>query len=435
MFTPFSIRPAWVLGAEGIGVMRHYPFAVCPAFAADTGMNQFFTDLGRTVLARWKRANFSLTQFPDIARKALTERPPAKHVDVGTLIREFLLNDEQPYQTQSGFGQPELVVFDDPRFYIQILFWLEGTTDIHQHMFSGAFHVLAGSSIHSTFTFEESEAVTAHLRVGQVRMKETQLLMKGSTVPIISGASQIHSLFHLDTPSITVVIRTHSDAGSAPQFTYLPPHLAVDPYYDDALTARRKQLLDVLEQTGDLAYPDLVAKMVRDLDFERGMFILQNCLGHLRRLGKWEKCLQIFSKKHGRLAGFVGSTFDEIVRRDAMVELRKSIVEPEHRFFLALLLNVPTRADILRMVGERFAGNPVDSIVRWVEELTEFTEIGVWVLDANIPMLAGLSEDPSVLFAAFRALVVGASCSALKRADSAVLRDAFLRSSLRALVG
>ena len=116
-------------------------------------MNQFFAELGQTVLARWKKADFSLAAFPALACKALAEKPPAKHVELSALISEFLLYDAQPYQTQSGFGQPELVVFDDPRFYIQILFWLDGTTDIHQHMFSGAFHVMAGSSIHSTFAF------------------------------------------------------------------------------------------------------------------------------------------------------------------------------------------------------------------------------------------------------------------------------------------
>lgn len=365
-------------------------------------MNQFFAELGQKVLARWKKADFSLAAFPAIACKALAEKPPAKHVSLRALISEFLLDDAQPYQTQSGFGQPEIVVFDDPRFYIQLLFWLDGTTDIHQHMFSGAFHVMAGSSIHSTFAFENAESISANLRIGNVRMLETHLLETGSTEPIISGTAQIHSLFHLDTPSVTVVVRTHSDPGSAPQFTYLPPHLAVDPFHDDALTTRRKQLLDVLEQTGDTAYAELVAKMVRDLDFERGMFILQNCLGHLRALGKWEKCLQIFRKKHGPRADAVAPTFDEIVRRDAIVGLRKSATEPEHRFFLALLLNIPTRADILRMVGERFAGPPRKTVARWIDEMVGLLQIERWMLDT--PDVAG-DYDAAVLRSGLRPFI------------------------------
>ena len=212
-------------------------------------MNAFFTELGRGVLAQWKRRNFALDLFPEIARTALETSRPCDHVNVQGLLRDFLLQDEQPFQTQSGFGQPELVVYDDPRFYIQILFWLEGTTDIHQHKFSGAFHVLEGSSIHSRFDFLEPQSVSAHLRIGRLCMSETHLLETGNTAPIFSGAHYVHSLFHLDTPSATVVVRTHTDPGTGPQFTYLPPHLAVDPFHHDALTQRRKQVLDLLEQT------------------------------------------------------------------------------------------------------------------------------------------------------------------------------------------
>ena len=92
-------------------------------------MNAFFTDLGRRVSARWIGHNFSQEVFPELAASALNERRPSEHVDLGDLMREFLLEDTQPFQTGSGFGQPELVVYDDQRFYIQALFWMEGNVD------------------------------------------------------------------------------------------------------------------------------------------------------------------------------------------------------------------------------------------------------------------------------------------------------------------
>jgi hypothetical protein len=402
-------------------------------------MIPFFQELGRSVLAEWKAANFSLSAFPQIAVAALESRPPAGNVDVAELVREFLLKDEQPFQTSSGFGQPELVVFDDPRFYIQILFWLEGTTDIHQHKFSGAFHVLEGSSIHSRFEFEEPEAISGHLRVGQLRMAETHLLETGSTEPIISGTGYIHSLFHLETPSLTVVVRTHTDPGTGPQWTYLPPHIAVDPFHHDALTIRRKQLLDVLEQTEDIRYPDLVMEMIEQLDFERGFFILQNGMGYLRSLDQWDEALEVFEQKHGRLAEGIGSTLEEIVRRDSLVELRRSVHEPEHRFFLALLLNVPQREGILGMVAQRFSGKPEATILRWAEELMTTSETETWIVDAKCP--EEMSDVPPEVFLAAlgsfiaekkgNAKLAGVSMSAK---DMDKLREAFAHSSLRALV-
>src|SRR4051812_36562386 len=142
-------------------------------------MQALFKELGDTVLKRWKRENFSLAKFPRIAHEALEARPPAKKADLARVMRDFLLNDEQPVQTDSPFGEPELVAYSHPRFYIQLLFWMDGTTAIHQHEFSGAFHVMHGSSIHAHYEFEKARLVTPYIRVGNLRMKKMEILEAG----------------------------------------------------------------------------------------------------------------------------------------------------------------------------------------------------------------------------------------------------------------
>lgn len=359
-------------------------------------MNAYFSELGKKVYKRWERENFCLESFPEIATKALREKPPAKNVDLKALIRDFLLDDTQPFQTSSGFGQPELIVHDNPKFYIQLLFWLDGTTDIHQHGFSGAFHVMEGSSIHSEFSFMNPSNITAHFRLGDLKLKKAELLETGSTVPILSGNGCIHSLFHLETPSVTVVVRTHSDPGSSPQFTYLPPHVALDPIREDALTLRRKQLLDALEQTGDPDYAKLAGSMLEKLDFERGFFILQNCMGRLRATGAWERVWRSFVKKHGKPATMIAPTLDEIIRRDGLVAMRSSIGEVKHRFFLALLLTVPDRSLILSMIGKRFPGKPLETISRWAGEMAITTEGDTWIVDARFPRELHVAEEEQI---------------------------------------
>ena len=395
-------------------------------------MDAFFVDLGRRVRERWQAVDFSLAAFPGLAQAALEENPPATQVDLKALTRSFLREDEQPFQTASGFGQPELVVFDDPRFYIQILFWLDGTTQIHQHEFSGAFHVLEGSSLHAEFAFANVRPVTAHFRLGDLQLTGTELLETGRTVPITSGSASIHSLFHLETPSVTVVVRTHSDPGTGPQFTYLPPHVAVDPFFSDALTTRRLQLLDVLDRTGAEDYAEVVRAMVASLDYERGFFTLQNCLVALQERGEWEETWDVFAKKHGPLAAYAAPTLEEIVWRDRLVNLRGSIEDADHRFFLALLLNVPRASDILPLVAARYAGDPVTTVLARAEELSESSEAGTWILDAEYPAgeeEAG-SEAPLDRF-------LGTLARCLKgetKATDAARREALAQSSLRALV-
>lgn len=349
-------------------------------------MQALFKKLGDTVLNHWKRENFSLSKFPEIARAALDERPPCKKADLAALMRDFLLNEDQPVQTDSPFGEPELVVYSHSRFYIQLLFWMDGTTAIHQHEFSGAFHVMLGSSIHAHYEFEEARPVTPYLRVGNLRMKKMELLETGRTVPIRSGQQDIHSLFHLDSPSVTVVVRTQHDPGTGPQFNYLPPHIAIDPHFGDTLMMRRKQLLDVLEQAEDPGYAELVREMIADLDFERGFSVLHHCMGYLKQLDQWGLIVRVFERKHGALAAGVAATLKEDVRRSVIKDLRSTILEPEHRFFLALLMNAPTRASLLTLVAQRFPKQaPVSVVLRWVEELTEMSDDGVSILDAAFP--------------------------------------------------
>ena len=405
-------------------------------------MESFFKELGNTVLARWKQENFSLEKFPEIARTALDERPPAEHVELSALMREFLLNDEQPFQTQSGFGQPEIVAYDHPRFYIQLLFWMDGTTDIHQHEFSGAFHVMSGSSIHAHFDFQKKHGITPHFQMGDVRMKKIELLETGSTVSIISGNRCIHSLFHLDTPSVTVVVRTQNDPGTGPQFNYLPPHIALDPVFSDLLTMRRKQLLDVLEQTEDPSYAELVQEMILTLDFERGFYILQHCMGHLAELGEWESVLDTFESKHGVLAEGIAATLETCVHRDGIKGMRSTIAEPEHRFFLALLMNVSAKADLLALVAQRFPDvEPVDTVLRWAEELGGESDYGIVILDACFPETIDIPDEdqPDVFIASLKHFMLGgkkppAALRALSADDLKDVRAAFAASSLRVLV-
>jgi len=351
-------------------------------------MNSFFDELGSKVLERWKRQNFSLEVFPELARIAIDESLPSDHVGLEEMIHEFLVNDEQPFQSQSGFGQPELVAFNHPRFYIQILFWLDGTTDIHQHEFSGAFHVMSGSSIHAEYDFEGGQSITPYLRTGDLKMNRIELLETGRTVPVVSGRGCIHSLFHLDQPSVTVVVRTHHDPGTGPQFNYLPPHVAIDPVQAgaDALTMRRKQLLDVLESIGHPHYSVRVGEMMEQLDFESGFHTLRHAMGHLQNLDEWEPVLEAFQNRHGELAKGVPATLAECRRREVITQMRAYIEDPHHRFFLALLMNVPTRGDVFALISGRFPDqSPTTTILDWAEELIEPTDFGLALLDAAVP--------------------------------------------------
>jgi hypothetical protein len=131
---------------------------------------------------------------------------------------------------------------------------------------------------------------------------------------------------------------------------------------------------------------------------------------------------------------------DECRLRDGIKAMRARISDPEHRFFLALLLNVRTRGDLFSLVVQRFPEvSAVDTIMRWGEELLEETDFGFAILDAAFPqeLEVDFDEQPGVFLAALRKIIdtnFRMPGDFPKNAFESI-RRAFAASSLGLLVG
>src|SRR5262249_25955269 len=118
---------------------------------------QFFEDLGALIERRWRGENYDENAFPVVASEALAETTPSERIDPWDIIpwpphRNSLPAHRPP---PAIFGAPPITLYAGPRFHIDIYFWLDGTTSIHQHGFCGAFQVALGSSLHSSYSFDE----------------------------------------------------------------------------------------------------------------------------------------------------------------------------------------------------------------------------------------------------------------------------------------
>ena len=150
-----------------------------------------FTDLGALVERRWRDQNYNESQFPAIAAQALLDLNLSFRVDPWEVIRWAQTTPDLPEQMdlEANFGDPPITVYVGPRFYIDVYFWLDGTTSIHQHAFAGAFQVLLGSSVHSGYRFEKEQEINAHFLTGRVLLDNVSLLGRGDIREITPGLS------------------------------------------------------------------------------------------------------------------------------------------------------------------------------------------------------------------------------------------------------
>jgi hypothetical protein len=306
--------------------------------------------LAREIDATWSQVGHCEADFPRIVASCL-DRP--LDLDFSTLARRIFAGAELPEQRRldEGFGQPALTLYHGERFLIEALCWHSGTPAIHQHAFSGAFRVVTGQSVHSRYSFTERDRL-GPISLGELRLKSVELLDDRSIVEIPRGVGLIHSAFHLDSPSMTIVARTHQT--SEPEPTYLPPGVAYDSSARSPGLHKRLQLLDTMNQTGHESYSDCVQAAIDHCDLYDGMAILMRAGGHRVNDATYRSFTERFCDRHGSRTTPIVSALVEERRRGAIVRLRSTVTDQHVRFFLASLLSFSRRDELLTAMVQRY---------------------------------------------------------------------------------
>ncbi len=353
---------------------------------------EFFRKLGDDLMARWRAKGCREEAFPELAAATLREHDAPSHVRPADLLGWVLTANTLPRQEPSDIDLA-LTVYWCERFAIYALFWVDGTTLIHDHDAWGAFQVLAGSSLHTTFTFTQAERVTSCIVLGDVKLRKLETLRQGDVREVAVGRDFIHSLFHLDRPSVTIAIFSKSPPYYRALHGYLTSGFAWAARFKEQQLDQQLGALTLIEQTEPASYEATVARYVAQAD---AMYTFQALMHAHRRLDDepFGRVLEAARPNHPALIGVWGEGFREM-RRQTNIKLRRTSVRgADHRYFLALVLNVPRRRDILRLVHERVPHrDPVETIVGWVRELVATPMEGALGPTALGPSLdeAGLS--------------------------------------------
>jgi hypothetical protein len=388
-----------------------------------------FQELGLLIENLWREKNYDEEVFPDIAARALAEGNLNARVNPWEILRWLHTTAQLPLQqdADSRFGDPPITLFNGPRFYIDIYFWLYGTTDIHQHSFAGAFQVLLGSSIHSHYNFEHAREINSHFLTGRTVLNSVRLLNEGDIQQIRAGDKYIHSLFHLDKPSATITVRTYAIPSRMPQYSYLKPHLAYDPFFKEQTIIKKAQSVSLLLNMQHPQADELILELINAADFQTTFHVLDTAFKHLcanelenvfqlsTGRQRFDALLDNARRRHGQLVDLLLPVFEEQQRQSNIIKRRTVITAHEHRFFLALLLNVPDREMMLDMVRQRSPeSDPVEKVLDWVDELARTKVFGS--LESNI---LGIADFDDLHLFALQGLLEGLSVEQVREALAA----------------
>lgn len=360
-----------------------------------------FEDIGNQLLCAWEKDSFNEQRFPDLAHQALIKNQLHLTLDTDKLLSWLFSASQIPKQQnlESSFGDCCLTVYTCEHFYIEVLFWLEGTTSIHQHGFSGAFATLKGNSIHTYYDFDLDKKINPSLLLGEVNFKAVEYLYEGSVRKIHPGYDMAHSLFHLNHPNISIVIRTYKSNQVKRQYSYLKPYLAYDPFSKNEQLTCQHNMLQMLVKYDCQLFGDYFESKVIELDLYSHIILLIKNSQALLKTGYLQTALDLLSQREPSLRKKMELTLAQLSRDITIIGWRQKVTDDSLRFFLAILLNTPDRKNAEKLIMSRFPEQDAcELICHWLYELVKHGEIeSEQLTEDSLPfiqsLVRGLSFD------------------------------------------
>jgi hypothetical protein len=399
----------------------------------------YFLALARRIDDEWLQAGRRWSAFPEVCQRVLEDAAPHAHVHPMDIVHWLHTTDAIPPQDlDSQFGQPPVTVYQGSRFKIDVYFWVDGTTSIHDHSFCGAFHLLAGSSIHSRYRFDVGAELSPLAKLGTCTFLSSERLRKGQTRAILPGGDFIHALFHLDRPSVSLVVR--KSEVSTVQLRYEPPSLAWSIFERSALLARQLQTLDLIHATEPGTMLVFAERLLSKSDAHTAVHVVHHYRRALAKDPEAGSRLRELFELTGRYHRDLGAVLVPVFARRSWLErilvCRTIVPDEELRFLLALLLNVPTSDELSRLVQDHLPGRAPDEVLaNWFSLLSALP-----ATNGKAPReLLELPAMDAVSTAVLRGLVRGEALSAMqpsvRQATGVSLSAEQLTSQISALRG
>jgi hypothetical protein len=339
--------------------------------------------LGSEALSRIQMLGVTLASTIDSQRvdaSAFSHRAEALLLDAAPIVApamldvaDYLVTDAAVRQENHAFSDIPLMAYRHPQFCIEILHWLHATTSIHEHSFSGAFMVLAGSSLHTRYSIALRHRFDDDLAAVDATASGSERLHKGSVRRIDRGhEGLVHSLYHLESPSVSLVVRTY---GERDQFSLLRPGL----WFNELrlISDDRLKAVERLIHAADRIAPDqgvaILAQVADQVSDSRWMFLLMRQVRRFQTFEAFDALLAVRSRSSAALNEGLRAAYAPARVTEVIESARAGVAQADLRMFLALLLNVPSRADVFALAEEYAGGGePAEVVADWLVSLSRF---------------------------------------------------------------
>jgi len=301
--------------------------------------------LAARIDSEWKPAGSRVSAFPAIAARALSDAQPHRQYDLASLA-EWTLSQRSFPQACNPFGPqgpPAFTIWSDGRFFANIYAYATPEVVIHDHDFAGAFVNLSGTTIHATYEFADAERIVPAVHVGELAVHDVEVVRPGDVRRIDPGRRFIHQVWHVDQPTVVLVIRTGPrSAPSRRQFQYLRAGIATEVFRDDAMSVRgperfryTRKMAECLRASSSGGVDYLKLLLQHEQPWDAAWHLLDHWR-YLRSLGALDDLIRLGSRHQGAWFAGLSDAGSEV---DLFNSIQwASVRSVQDRIALALLL-------------------------------------------------------------------------------------------------
>ncbi len=169
----------------------------------------------KSVEEKWKTHHNKVDRLPELCIETIGELN--LFASAQSLATHFPYQELKRYKAHPANG---IIAVAETEFLGMYLhYWFDDIATPHHHAWTGFFMNLKGRVIHSVYDFIPAERMGAHLAFGELRNHTTELITEGMAVPVHPGDGYIHSLWHIDSPCISLSVRIKSSKFSPDALT------------------------------------------------------------------------------------------------------------------------------------------------------------------------------------------------------------------------
>ena len=332
----------------------------------------YFKEIGKKLSACCGEGELG-ENFPELAAEVLAAFPVPAEVGIEFMADWALGRERLPEQVNfhSGFGEPPLVVYEEPRFYAEVLFWFHGRTSIHGHGFYGAYQVLAGYSIEAQFAYHRDHEPVPGIQVGALEPTALRLITPGDITRILPEEAFIHTVMHMGNPSLTLVIR---NKGGLVQFDYSMNGLGVNAYQDSQSHVRQAEVLSAFHAANPDGFETRLLEFLKTGSAHRMARVLKEMEHEIDEEFLVGEIHELAVERFGPLGELIIESLTRTISGNMIWDEVAGMDDPAIQLRTALLDLFPENQDLLAVVARTFPDRePADVLENWTDTVSKLS--------------------------------------------------------------